>query len=323
MEAGALALALAFVGIEFAYARRRGQAIYSPTALATDLACHALNLAVQFGIGLSLWLGYPALHARLALVALDVHEPLHWIVGLLVFDAVNWLRHRLAHQVELLWLLHGVHHESRDMNLGTAMRVSALQALQFLPFTPLMALCGLPLDMGLGLFALTAVWTFAHHTRLVDHLGPLEAVLVTPRHHRTHHAMGHVGANYGSVLIVWDRLFGTFVDRDTAEFGTPELAPEIGALEANLAPLRALVARLRATPSWTRRLQLFFANPHASTAPPADVAPVRVHTPLLLAAVACAHLPFLLPREAALPLAALAATLAILAVRGQPLESPS
>lgn len=136
-------------------------------------------------------------------------------------DLCFYFMHRAAHRVRWFWAAHVVHHSSERMNFSTAMRQNATNIFNgnWLFFVPL-AWLGLPPDwLGIAL-ALSLVYQFFVHTTLIGKLHPaIEYVFNTPNHHRTHHGKnaGYLDRNYAGVLIVWDRLFGTFVEKDESE----------------------------------------------------------------------------------------------------------
>jgi len=151
--------------------------------------------------------------------------PLTWwslVLAFFVADFVYYWEHRIAHQVRLLWTQHAVHHSSRDLNIATAFRFGPLEGLWaliihlpmvFLGFSPEMVFFG-----GITVLAYQT-WL---HTETIGRLGVLERVLNTPSHHRVHHGADakYLDRNYGGVLIVWDRLFGTFqAEEETPRYG--------------------------------------------------------------------------------------------------------
>jgi sterol desaturase/sphingolipid hydroxylase (fatty acid hydroxylase superfamily) len=121
--------------------------------------------------------------------------------------------HRLAHKIRWLWATHAVHHSTRHLNLSAAYRLGWTGWLSgnFLFFMPLCWLGFHPIAVTMGL-GLNLSYQFWIHTELISKLGWLEYVLNTPSHHRVHHASNveYVDCNYGGVLILFDRLFGTF-----------------------------------------------------------------------------------------------------------------
>lgn len=140
-----------------------------------------------------------------------------WLLCLLFSDMVFYIFHRLGHESRIFWAAHITHHSSRFYNFSTAFRTPFHQTHRFLFWSPL-ALIGFHPLMILTVEALTMIYQFFLHTQAVDKLGPLEWVLNTPSHHRVHHAMNerYLDKNMGGVLIIWDRLLGTFQAEDEA-----------------------------------------------------------------------------------------------------------
>jgi sterol desaturase/sphingolipid hydroxylase (fatty acid hydroxylase superfamily) len=143
-----------------------------------------------------------------------------WPVAFLAEDFCYYWFHRISHERRWFWASHVIHHSSRHYNLSTALRQtwSGTVSMTFLFWLP-MAFLGFEPAMIAFFSGLSLVYQFWIHTEAIDRLGPLEAVLNTPSHHRVHHATNprYLDANYAGVLIVWDRLFGTFVEEDPAE----------------------------------------------------------------------------------------------------------
>jgi sterol desaturase/sphingolipid hydroxylase (fatty acid hydroxylase superfamily) len=156
-------------------------------------------------------LGYFAAYEFITPIALPV-TPVFCALALLAADFTYYWEHRLAHQVRLLWVSHAVHHSARIMNTAVSLRFGLLES-------PWAALMHLPLVM-LGLHPLVVIaaqvavlayqtWI---HTELIGRLGPLDAFLNTPSNHRVHHGCDgkYLDRNYGGILIIWDRIFGTY-----------------------------------------------------------------------------------------------------------------
>ena len=146
---------------------------------------------------------------------------LNWAMGLLTFLGVDfcfyWM-HRSSHRIRWFWAAHVVHHSSERMNFSTAMRQNATNIFNgmWLFYVPLALIGFNPVWIGVA-YALSLVYQFFIHTTLVGKLpGWVETVFNTPSHHRVHHGRnpGYIDRNYGGTLIVWDRLFGTFVAED-------------------------------------------------------------------------------------------------------------
>ncbi|MGE0739790.1 MAG: sterol desaturase family protein [Hyphomonadaceae bacterium] len=135
-------------------------------------------------------------------------------------DLAYYWFHRVAHERRFFWASHVVHHTSQHYNLTTALRQTWTGALglNFIFWLPLVWV-GFPPGMVLMFSAFSLVYQFWIHTEMIGRMGPLEWVLNTPSHHRVHHAINakYLDANYAGVLIIWDRLFGSFVPEDDRE----------------------------------------------------------------------------------------------------------
>ncbi len=185
--------------------------------------------------------------------------PVHWwtIVGMMVVqDFLYYWSHREHHLIRVLWACHVVHHSSRNFNLSTALR-QPWTGLTVWPFYLPMIACGVSPAALAFCSSANLVYQFWVHTERVGRLWrPLEFTLNTPSHHRVHHASqgGYLDRNFGGILIVWDRLFGSFV---------PETEPPVYGLTKNIGtynPLRvatheyAAIARdLAAARTWRDR----------------------------------------------------------------------
>jgi sterol desaturase/sphingolipid hydroxylase (fatty acid hydroxylase superfamily) len=135
-------------------------------------------------------------------------------------DLAYYWFHRVAHERRWFWASHVVHHSSQHYNLTTALRQTwtGVLGLNFIFWLPLV-LIGFPPGMVLMFQGFSLVYQFWIHTETIGRMGPLEWVMNTPSHHRVHHAINarYLDANYAGVLIIWDRLFGTFVPEDDKE----------------------------------------------------------------------------------------------------------
>jgi sterol desaturase/sphingolipid hydroxylase (fatty acid hydroxylase superfamily) len=136
----------------------------------------------------------------------------YWLLLVLGEDFLYYWLHRWDHEIRLFWAVHVTHHSSEQMNFTVGFRSSVFQPLyRFVYFIPL-ALAGFkPLDI-VFIYSVTQIWGIFVHTELIGKMGWLEYILVTPSHHRVHHASNprYLDKNMGMFLIIWDQLFGTF-----------------------------------------------------------------------------------------------------------------
>lgn len=149
--------------------------------------------------------------------------PNSWQAVLLCFvldDLRYYWWHRISHERRWFWASHVVHHSSQHYNLTTALRQTWTgQILGAVLFKTPLVLLGFHPAMVVFVGGLNLVYQFWIHTEQIDRLGPFEWVFNTPSHHRVHHATNprYIDANYAGTLIIWDRIFGTFVPEDDAE----------------------------------------------------------------------------------------------------------
>lgn len=141
---------------------------------------------------------------------------LTWLLLFLLTDFAWYWYHRFGHEVNLFWSVHVVHHQSEDYNFTVSARITVLQALARCLFWAILPLIGFPPQMIMILLLVHGAYPFFTHTQLVGKLGWLEYFLVTPSHHRVHHSSNprYLDKNYGDVLIIWDKIFGTFAKED-------------------------------------------------------------------------------------------------------------
>jgi sterol desaturase/sphingolipid hydroxylase (fatty acid hydroxylase superfamily) len=140
----------------------------------------------------------------------------HWMLAFVLVDLVFYVWHRLSHRTNALWAIHMNHHSSEEMNFVVAFRQPWLAPLFKIPFFAVLPLLGLDPTVLLVAGTISTLWGVTGHTRIVPKLGPLEWIFNTPSHHRVHHGANprYIDKNYGNLLIVWDRMFGTFEAED-------------------------------------------------------------------------------------------------------------
>ncbi|XP_051263607.1 alkylglycerol monooxygenase [Dicentrarchus labrax] len=158
---------------------------------------------------------------RYCLVELPWDSAWTWWFTFLGVDFCYYWVHRFAHEVSIIWAAHQVHHSSEYYNLTTALRQSLTQQFTSWIFYLPLALVAPPAIFAVHI-QLNLLYQFWIHTELIRDLGPLEWVFNTPKHHRVHHGRNLycIDKNYGGILIIWDRLFGTFaLESDKVVYG--------------------------------------------------------------------------------------------------------
>ncbi len=142
--------------------------------------------------------------------------PLPWVLSVAGWDFIYYWNHRFMHEVRALWAIHVVHHSSERYNLSTALRQPVADVLGlWLPYG-VMSRFGIRPHVLTQARALNLLYQYWIHTEAIRSLGKAEEVLNTPSHHRVHHGSQrqYIDRNHGSILIIWDKLFGTFERED-------------------------------------------------------------------------------------------------------------
>lgn len=230
------------------------------TDLGAGIGQQALDPLLRIiGVG-----AFVAVQSHLALLQWDLKSLAQWLAAVVLVDLCFYWFHRASHRVNLLWAVHHVHHSSDEYNLAVALRQPWLEKLVDIPFYLPLALLGMPVEMYLGAFTIDLLYQFFIHTRWVPKLGPLEWVLNTPSHHRVHHGVNpqYIDTNYGGVLIVFDRLFGTFVAESVEPtFGTVKPLRSWSAPWANVVVWADLWQASRTTRNIWDKLRIWWAPP--------------------------------------------------------------
>jgi sterol desaturase/sphingolipid hydroxylase (fatty acid hydroxylase superfamily) len=175
--------------------------------------------------------------------------------------------HRAAHRIRWMWATHAVHHSAEHLNLSAAYRLgwTGLLSGNIIFFMPLLWLGFHPIAILTGL-SLNLLYQFWIHTELVPKLGALEWFLNTPSHHRVHHASNrdYIDRNYGGVLIVFDRLFGTFAEESNKNppvYGLTHPIRSHNPFVIALSEWVKLFQDLWTAPTWKERVKTIFYSP--------------------------------------------------------------
>jgi len=154
---------------------------------------------------------YLYLYEHYTIYELPWDSSITWFIAALAYDCGYYWFHRAAHEINIFWATHQVHHSSEDYNLSTAIRQSMFQNLISWPFYLPMAFF-VPPPIMLVHSQFNLIFQFWIHTEAIKSIGPLEYIFNTASHHRVHHGSNRycLDKNYAGVLIIWDRMFGTF-----------------------------------------------------------------------------------------------------------------
>ena len=195
---------------------------------------------------------------------LSASDPLTWVLLFLVEDFSYYWFHRVHHEVRVFWASHVVHHSSQFYNLSTALRQSWTTPMTGLPFWVPLAFV-VPPWMLLTQQSISLLYQFFLHTERIDRMWrPVELVMNTPSHHRVHHGanLGYLDRNYGGILIVWDRMFGTFrAEDERVVYGLTKNIETFNPVRVAFHEFGAIWADLRRARTWRTRFGHLLRGP--------------------------------------------------------------
>ena len=185
-------------------------------------------------------------------------------IAMVAWDFLYYWDHRWMHEVRLLWANHVTHHSSERYNLSTALRQPWSSILTFWAFLP-MPLLGIPAHHVAKAGQLNLLYQYWIHTEAIDKLPePIEAVFNTPSHHRVHHGANpqYLDKNYGGILIIWDRLFGTFEPEvRRIKYGLTKNIDTFNPIRIGYHEFVDIVRDVRAADGWRNKLGHVFRRP--------------------------------------------------------------
>ncbi|MCW3478590.1 sterol desaturase family protein [Neisseriaceae bacterium JH1-16] len=294
----ALPVFTVLMAIEFAYGLTTRRNTYRLSDSLSSLSQGLLSQLVAgitqlFQIGL-----YTLVYRRVAVFA---HAPVWhawygWLIAIVLFDFCDYWLHRMGHESAVMWAAHAVHHQSQHFNFATALRQESTVALLGWPFYLPMAVLGVAPEQFALAGLVVLLYQFWIHTEHIGKLGWFDRVFSSPSNHRVHHAVNdqYLDKNYGGMLVIWDRLFGTFAEeREPCVYGTRTQLRNWNPLWAVAIGYSDIAKLARQTRCWSDKLRLWFKPPGwlpddlqalASTAPYDLEAAAQLYDPPLTSA---------------------------------------
>jgi alkylglycerol monooxygenase len=254
---------LALVFFEKWWGWYKGKDTFRTMDMISSLSSGITN-TVKDVLGLSIAIiGYSWLVNHIALVHLSSSIWLY-VIAFFALDLTGYLTHRIDHEYNFFWNSHIVHHSSEEFNLACALRQSISVFVRiFTIFLLPAALLGVPASVIAIVAPIHLFAQFWYHTQHIDRMGFLEKIIVTPSHHRVHHAINkeYIDKNYGQIFIFWDKWFGTFQQE------LPDVKPVYGItrpvqtwnpIKINFMHLWLLVKDAWNTKSWKDKGRIWF-----------------------------------------------------------------
>lgn len=254
---------LVLVLLEKLYGWYKNKDSFHTTDMISSLSSGITNVTKDV-LGLSITiLSYSWLVERVALFHIQ-ETWLTYVIGFLVIDFAGYWVHRIQHQINLFWNGHVIHHSSEEFNLACALRQSVSSIIKIFAFLLLpAALLGVPAQVIAIIAPLQLFAQFWYHTRHIKKLGFLEKIIVTPSHHRVHHAINpeYIDKNLSQIFIIWDKLFGTFQEElpeSPPVYGSTRPAKTWNPIKINFQHVWLLVKDAWRTNSWKDKFRVWF-----------------------------------------------------------------
>jgi len=209
----AVPLFLLLIGIEYWVSKRLGRQLFNFNSSIANMNVGVAERLIDMFTAGSFFFFYDYLQKHYGLFEIRPSLPV-WMALILATDFVWYWYHRMGHKINLFWGFHVVHHTSEEFNYTAGTRITIFQAVVRTAFWSVLPLIGFPAPMITTMLTVHGLYPFFTHTQVVGKLGILEYILVTPSHHRVHHASNeaYLDKNFGDMFIIWDKLFGTFAE---------------------------------------------------------------------------------------------------------------
>ena len=216
-------IVLAMIFVEILISNWQQKNYYKTQDTLCTIGLLAGNIIVAFSIkGLILALHFYLYQYKIFELSGMLPLWLFWILTFVVIDLVFYIYHRMSHRIRFLWAIHLSHHSSEEMNFAVSFRQAWFGPVSKIPFFMLLPMLGFDPTIIAAAGVISTLWGIVGHTQIIGKLGFIEWVFNTPSHHRVHHGSNkqYIDKNYGNLLIIWDRMFGTFEpEEEPVKFG--------------------------------------------------------------------------------------------------------
>lgn len=259
----AMPLFLVLIIIEKIYGSYKGEDNV-PLMDGVSSVSSGITNAVKDVLGLSItFISYDWMASKIALFTLEANV-LTYLLAFVIIDFYGYWNHRIAHQVNFFWNKHAVHHSSEEFNLACALRQSISTFVNLFTFILIpAALIGVPAKVIIITLPIQLFLQFWYHTKHIKKMGVLEKIIVTPSHHRVHHAINpeYIDKNHGQIFIFWDKWFGTFqeeLEAVPAVYGITRPAQTWNPIKINFQHLGLLLSDAWRAEKWKDKLTIWF-----------------------------------------------------------------
>jgi len=187
-----------------------------------------------------------------------------WTMTFISIDLVFYVYHRMSHRIRFLWAIHLSHHSSEEMNFAVSFRQAWFGPISKIPFFMILPLLGFDPTIIAVAGVISTLWGIVGHTQVISKLGPLEWIFNTPSHHRVHHGSNkqYIDKNYGNLLIIWDRMFGTFEpEQEEVKFGLVNNVNTFNPVKVTFMAWVSMINELKQKNSLSEVIKVIFGPP--------------------------------------------------------------
>lgn len=259
----AMPVFLTLIILEKLYGHYKGEDT-APNMDAVSSVSSGMVNSLKDVLGLSITLiSYDWIVSKIAIFNLEA-SIMAYIIGFIAIDFYGYWSHRLSHQINFLWNKHAIHHSSEEFNLACALRQPISSFVNLFTFLLIpAALLGVPSKVIAIILPFHLFLQFWYHTKHIKKIGFLENILVSPSHHRVHHAINpeYMDKNHSQIFIFWDKLFGTFqAELDTVPpvFGITRPAHTWNPIRINFQHLGLLITDAWRAENWKDKFTIWF-----------------------------------------------------------------
>ncbi|MFL2690989.1 MAG: sterol desaturase family protein [Gammaproteobacteria bacterium] len=187
-----------------------------------------------------------------------------WVLTFILIDLVFYVYHRCSHRIRFLWAIHMSHHSSEEMNFAVSLRQAWLGPVSKIPFFMILPLAGLDPTIIAVVGVISTLWGVVGHTQMVGKLGFVEWIFNTPSHHRVHHGANpeYIDKNFGNLLIIWDKLFGTFEpEKASVKYGLVNNVKTFSPIKITFMDWQAMFQEIKIQKNIKEKIKIFFGPP--------------------------------------------------------------
>jgi sterol desaturase/sphingolipid hydroxylase (fatty acid hydroxylase superfamily) len=259
-------IVLAMIFVEILISNWQQKNYYKTQDTLCTIGLLAGNIIVAFSIkGLILALHFYLYQYKIFELSGMLPLWLFWLLTFVVIDLVFYIYHRMSHRIRFLWAIHLSHHSSEEMNFAVSFRQAWFGPISKIPFFMALPLLGFDPTIIAAAGVMSTLWGIVGHTQIVGRLGFVEWIFNTPSHHRVHHGSNkqYIDKNYGNLLIIWDRVFGTFEpEKEKVKFGLVNNVNTFNPTKITFMAWSSMIEDIKHKQSLSEVLRIIFGPPN-------------------------------------------------------------